>query len=339
MIAPLVWLTKTATAGDTQARIGIAEQLGATWQEFSIPTTYCTDQQVFDRLVVEGLIDRHHPLWPDVIIGRSVYIPYLRVIKRLSSDKSLLVAMRPPTRDLPIQASQAELDATDIICSYPHHDNSRFPQTLLCPTVPNRVTPSVLLNEKEQWLQRYAAAASRGPIIGVCMGGHIGVEKRRLFSPALAAQFGEHLNQIAQHMGASIIATMSRRTPSENVAAWRSAVRVPCDVYSPETDPPPNPYFGLLAFADYLVVTADSLSMCCETTATGKPVYIFCDDSILEEGHQTMLDYLIEHGHARRFCDRQSLEPFAYKPHNSANDIANAIRRCLVKHPKVLIKH
>ena len=36
-----------------------------------------------------------------------------------------------------------------------------------------------------------------------------------------------------------------------------------------------NPYFGILAHADSLIVTGDSVNMVSEAIATGKPVYIF----------------------------------------------------------------
>ena len=35
-----------------------------------------------------------------------------------------------------------------------------------------------------------------------------------------------------------------------------------------------NPYFGFLAHADAIVVTADSVSMTSEACSTGKPVYV-----------------------------------------------------------------
>jgi mitochondrial fission protein ELM1 len=35
-----------------------------------------------------------------------------------------------------------------------------------------------------------------------------------------------------------------------------------------------NPYLGYLAFADRILVTADSVNMVCEAVATGKPVQV-----------------------------------------------------------------
>ena len=39
-----------------------------------------------------------------------------------------------------------------------------------------------------------------------------------------------------------------------------------------------NPYFAYLAFADAILVTADSVSMISEAAATGKPVHILAVD-------------------------------------------------------------
>ena len=40
-------------------------------------------------------------------------------------------------------------------------------------------------------------------------------------------------------------------------------------------DAGPNPYLGMLAWADAFVVTADSVNMICEAATTGKPVHVF----------------------------------------------------------------
>ena len=45
-----------------------------------------------------------------------------------------------------------------------------------------------------------------------------------------------------------------------------------------------NPYFAILALADEIIVTADSISMIAEACATGKPTYLFD----IEEGPRAM---------------------------------------------------
>ena len=49
---------------------------------------------------------------------------------------------------------------------------------------------------------------------------------------------------------------------------------MPCDLYRWRPGDSSNPYFGILALSEALVVTADSVSMLSEACATGKPVYM-----------------------------------------------------------------
>ncbi|MBK8066737.1 MAG: mitochondrial fission ELM1 family protein [Rhodanobacteraceae bacterium] len=76
--------------------------------------------------------------------------------------------------------------------------------------------------------------------------------------------------------GGSLWVIGSRRTP----AAWRRKLRVLfADAQLRWFDPGDgdNPYRGALAWADRIVVTADSVNMQSEALATGKPVYTLCE--------------------------------------------------------------
>ena len=68
----------------------------------------------------------------------------------------------------------------------------------------------------------------------------------------------------------------SRKSSDEStcVRAFEQQVSAPCFVYRWRPDDSANPYFGMLALGDELVVTADSVSMLSEACATGKPVYM-----------------------------------------------------------------
>ena len=95
--------------------------------------------------------------------------------------------------------------------------------------------------------------------------------------------------------------------------------------------PSPNPYFGILSSVDYIVVTADSISMCSEATSSGKPVYIFYDDKIVEDTHIKIVSYLIKKGYARLFEKEVNLEKFSYTTRNSAKGIAEKVQNILLQ--------
>jgi hypothetical protein len=74
--------------------------------------------------------------------------------------------------------------------------------------------------------------------------------------------------------GGGLLVTTSRRTP----ASWTVVLReqlasIPSRIWTGDADGP-NPYLGMLAHAQRLVVSPDSANLLAEACATGKPVYV-----------------------------------------------------------------
>jgi mitochondrial fission protein ELM1 len=102
--------------------------------------------------------------------------------------------------------------------------------------------------------------------------------------------------------GGSFLVSVSRRTPTATTARLRAAfAQFPGVFWSGEEDGE-NPYAGLLAWSDRLIVTPDSVNMLSEACATGKPVYTFAPRPIggkLAAFHAELL----ASGHLRRLDD------------------------------------
>ncbi|XVN42877.1 MAG: ELM1/GtrOC1 family putative glycosyltransferase [Candidatus Rickettsia vulgarisii] len=98
-------------------------------------------------------------------------------------------------------------------------------------------------------------------------------------------------------------------------------------VYDPiDETTKPNPYFGMLTKADYIIATADSISMCSEAASTGKPLYIFCPDNFNSSKHLSFLQQLIKLGIARTLTNSiTTLENYDYTPLNEVTRISNII--------------
>jgi mitochondrial fission protein ELM1 len=80
--------------------------------------------------------------------------------------------------------------------------------------------------------------------------------------------------------GGSLMATTSRRTPMDVVAALRQRyVDTPNVVWCGDADGI-NPYPGMLAWADRIVATPDSVNMLSEACATDAPVFVFDPDRV-----------------------------------------------------------
>jgi len=90
------------------------------------------------------------------------------------------------------------------------------------------------------------------------------------------SQFEAFLDWLATRIvqdGGSVLATTSRRTPPDACARVRERLRsLPGVVWTNDRDGP-NPYAGLLGWADRIICTADSVNMLSEAAATNVPVY------------------------------------------------------------------
>jgi mitochondrial fission protein ELM1 len=119
------------------------------------------------------------------------------------------------------------------------------------------------------------------------------------------------VERLAREEGGSVLATTSRRTPSHVAAALRDRLRgVPGLVWTGGADGP-NPYAGLLAWADRIVCTADSVNMLSEAAATLAPVFIAGHERV-EGRPRRFVDALLRSGRARSLD--AGVEPFAVTP-------------------------
>ena len=105
-----------------------------------------------------------------------------------------------------------------------------------------------------------------------------------------------------EHGGGSLLVSGSRRTPAWLAAAVRTrfagrATRLWFDAGDGE-----NPYAGLLAAADRIIVSPDSVNLVSEACATAVPVFVAADFDRGDAGsgrHRSFLRALIESGRVR----------------------------------------
>lgn len=175
-------------------------------------------------------------------------------------------ALRSPrTRIVQVQNPRMRLSRFDLVVAN-RHDEIAGPNVIVTRTALHRATPQRLAAAAHDWSAQFAHLPR--PLVAVLVGGSNG--RYRLNAPvgqALAASLAAMMR--ADRVGLAI--TPSRRTDPAVVAALRTAL-VPLGAYL--WDAGDNPYFGLLALADAVVVTQDSISMVSEAVATRAPVLI-----------------------------------------------------------------
>ena len=133
------------------------------------------------------------------------------------------------------------------------------------------ITQERLESARKEFMDPFQAM--KQPRIAVLIGGN---SRTHTLTPAIADHLCQTLRKLAED-GAGLMISFSRRTPDYA----KKQIATALEAYSPyiwprydDKSPPPNPYKGLLAWADYIFVTHDSASMVSEATAARKPVYL-----------------------------------------------------------------
>jgi mitochondrial fission protein ELM1 len=126
--------------------------------------------------------------------------------------------------------------------------------------------------------------------------------------------------------GGTVMATTSRRTPADVAARLRrhyagSAHLLWCDPRDGA-----NPYPGLLAWADRIVCTADSVNLLSEACATPVPVHVHAPGRVTGRIRQFLAD-LRERGRIRPLAD--GLAPFPVVPLRETARVAAQVRQRL----------
>ena len=170
------------------------------------------------------------------------------------------------------------------------------------------------------------------PRIALLLGGS---SPHARFDPAAFDELAAALSSVLAD-GGSVLATASRRTDPAVAAALRARMDAGSGTGWPGvawagTDDGPNPYPGLLAWADRIVCTPDSVNMISEACATWAPVFVF-DPKGTRGRPRRFLDALLERGRIRPLD--ASLAPFEADPLRETARIAGQVRERLTTAPR-----
>ena len=243
--------------------------------------------------------------WPDIAIATGrLSIPYLKALKRRAGLATYTIVLQDP---------KTGPNTADLVW-VPAHDRLRGANVMATLTAPHSFTQARLTQLRATVPPDIAALPV--PRVAVILGGKNGIYK---FTDACDDRLQASLASLAR-LGASFMITPSRRTHPRLLhkvdAATASAPRI---LWSGDGT---NPYPDFLAHADALVVTADSVNMCGEASATGKPVYVFTPAGGSPKFNRFHAG-LLSHGATRPLpATLDQLDNWAYDPLDAANVIA-----------------
>ncbi len=206
--------------------------------------------------------DRLRAPWPDVIVSAGLRNePVCRWIRSQSQGRTKLVFLG---------RTWATADEFDLTITTPQYRVSDHPRVLQNRLTLHRVTPARLERAADLWRPRLAHLPP--PRIAVLLGGSSGPY---VLGERAAKRLGVAVDTLARALGGSLMVTGSSRTPPVALATMRPCLSAPHELYRWRAEDADNPYFGFLALADRIVVTADSIAMLSEAVATAKPVCLF----------------------------------------------------------------
>lgn len=310
-----IWVLVDDRAGNRSQALGVAERLGQLFREvelrYSLPAKLPNiligaSMAGLDRASRENLMQP----WPKLVIAagrRSA--PVARWIKKQSDGKTRIVQIMDPG------SGQADFD---LICR-PAHDTGTLAGDNVFNIIaaPHRMSESNLKKARQTWQAQVEALPA--PRIALLIGGST---RRRPFTADMAHSLCDAACEASAALGGSLMVTTSRRTGSV-VNAVEDALHGPYRLFRWDQGGD-NPFAGYLALADGVIVTGESVSMCAEAVASGKPVYIYAPNDLITPKHARLHENLISGGHARVFTGIVDLD-WKPVPLDSARLIADAI--------------
>lgn len=253
--------------------------------------------------------------WPDYVLSISRRTaPVARYIKKQNPRTKLIQLMHPGHTGL------KEFDLVIV----PEHDKNKEAADNIHYIVgcPHRITSQYLAEAKSKWKEKFANLPK--PITALIIGGAI---KGKAFSEDNALALGKAVRKLKQKDGGSLLITTSRRTGVEPEKIIMSQLKdIPQFAYL-WGDTSENPYSGFLACADNIIVTGDSVSMCCEATGTGKPIYLFTGENWLTPKHLRFVQSLCNTGCAVMLDSEQTADFKPQKSLNAAAEVAELIAK------------
>lgn len=255
---PTSWILAEDYAGLRAQALGLAEAAGLAAEVKTLvprPPWSWVAAKLWPsplRGVQPGALDG---AWPDIVIGAG------------GTSAVVAAAMAGQGRSL-VAVQHPRIDVRKFrVVVVNRHDGLAGPNVIVTRTALHRVTDARLEEERLRWEAQFAHLPR--PLVAVLLGGSNG--RFRLDAPvgaALAAQLREMMT--CDRVG--VVVTPSRRTDPAVTKLLADAL-APLGAYVWDMNGE-NPYFGMLALADAIIPTEDSVSMVSEAAATRAPVLL-----------------------------------------------------------------
>jgi hypothetical protein len=303
MSAPSIWVLADPRAGTAAQALGIAERLGLPFEVKRLEFSRLAGLP--NWLLGPSLAGLKAPgwraPWPKLVIAAG----------RRSAPAALWLKRHHGARLVHVMRPGFAAERFDLLV-LPSHDRAKpAPNILEILGAPHRVTPQALAEAAGPY------AHLPRPRITLLVGGQVRGEG---LDPALAATLAR---QVAGQAG-SVLATTSRRTGAAATEAIAAALADKPHALHRFGASGANPYLPMLADADAIVATGDSISMISEAAMTQAALYVAELPGASGPRHRAFHQSLFDAGQARPLGE--ALDLFARAPLDETARIAQTIR-------------
>ncbi len=317
---PDCWVLSDGKAGTENQCLGLADLVGLPYTVRRLSRRAVTDWipagfWTATGTLALGLAAKDAdltPPWPRLLIaaGRPSVGPAL-ALRRAARGSTFVVQLQDP---------RVPPSLFDLVVP-PEHDGLHGANVLPTVGALHRVTKDSRKAARTTWQARFERLPA--PRIAVLIGGD---SRHHRLDTAVAQRLADQVSALVKASGGSLMVTASRRTGTKSRAVIERALRGPAtDFWDGNGD---NPYQGILAWADAIVVTEDSVTMASEAASTGVPVFI----AALEGGSakfRRFHDTLAARGIARPLDGTWTT--WTYRPLDETARIAAAVRERLAQ--------
>mgnify|MGYP001158138743 CR=1 FL=1 len=320
-----VWVLLDSKKGHKNQAIAVANKLKLKYKLIDIKYTALSVLPNFLLELLGGVFHVKKSIrkklndpFPKIIIacGRRT-APIAKWIKKTNQGNSFHAQIMWPGMGF---FSNSNID----IIATPEHDRI-FPRKNILYTqgVPHEINKNLLEKGKKDWNNQLKDLPS--PRIAVLIGGNT---KHGSFNSKMLKNLLEECIKMAEPNG-SLMITSSRRTDEKLNKYMDNIIKKSGLKYflwhdNKNYNEKKNPYIALLAYADFIVVTGDSISMLSEACSVAKPVYIFSTKSIYSKKHILFHKTLIKNKHAS-LLGKEISESFSFKTINDSDKVAKKI--------------
>jgi len=264
---PVIWLIDAYRAGERGQVRALVEALG--WPcEIKVLSYHRRVflPHVLGQATLRGVTAESaatlRPPWPDLVVSCGVRNePVCRWIRAQSGGRTRYVHVGRPW---------GSLDSFDLVITTPQYRVPPRPNVVNNMLTLHSVTPQRLALARSEWAAAFANLPR--PHFAVIVGGNSGPFT---LGPKAASRLARQASRLAREHGGSLLVSTSARTSEVAVDALQANIDAPNYFYRWQDAGTANPYLGILAWADRLIVTGDSIAMLSEACATGKLVQMF----------------------------------------------------------------